>query len=622
MCCGLARRRGVSRWTLIVLTVLLAAACDGDRGGHGNRDRHDDLGRNGHQDVASGADAELADVTAVDAASADAEPGEGVSDVAVEGDVGDDGDIGADGESDTDTTPLADSADGAEVGGDADGSDALADVAVDAEPGDVAADVAVDAEPGDVAPPPLPPVDLAIATTPALVAAADAAAPDRVVACALAGGVTLTFDAEVGATVTVQVHDAPPSVQTSIAGTLTIPLQPGERVTVSATAPDRSPVATHVRCLPADFPSYQVQADGAGASDYYLAAILPPIDPKDGVWKSYPVVWDRYGVPLWWGASGDAVFFTLLSNGALAWTQQGAVPGGPSKGAVQVGWDGSVTASTQAVDGDFDIHDLIRLPDGTLLVAAWTQVQNVDLSAIGGPAKATIFDQVLQEQAPDGTLLWSWSAAAHIPVSEMSPTWRPQFIDKAKPPYDVHHWNAVEPIPGGYLLSFRHLDAIYAIDRTTGNVVWKLGGTTRPESLTIVGDPVFPLYGFGGQHDARMLADGSVTLHDNGSGLGRPPRVVRYAITPPPLGIATLLESHSDVMVAQSICCGSVRKVDGGAWVIGWGGRETISEVSTSGKTHFRLELQKGAMLYRAIPVAPGTLDRAVLRAGMDAQLP
>lgn len=519
------------------------------------------------------------------------------------------------GDAEVDDAEDAGTADAEDTVADADDADAAADAEAAADTDDA------DAAP-DVTPPPPPPVTLALEASPAFAPAFAPEITDYVVPCAGAGEVTLTYAAELGATVSVQAQGQGAVAQPGPSGTVSLPWAVGRRVTITASAPDRSPVVAHIRCLPADFPAFQAQSDGAATADFYLAVGLSPIDPKDGAWKPYPVVWDRFGVPIWWGKSGDAVYFTLLSDGKPAWTQMGLVPGGPSQGAVKVDWDGNVLATYKAVGGDFDIHDLIRLPDGTILIAAWTEVKDVDLSAIGGPSKTSIFDQVMQELGADGSVVWSWSSAAHIPVSEMSPTWRPQFIDKGKPPYDVHHWNSIEPIPGGYLLSFRHLDAVYAIDRATGKVRWKLGGTPTAESLTIVGDPVFPWGSFGGQHDARLLPDGSITLHDNGSGLGRPPRMLRYHIAPPPIGVATLLESYSDATIAQSICCGSVRKLASGSWVIGWGGRETISEVSPAGKQHYRLTLQKGALLYRAEPVASGVLDRATLRAGMDAQYP
>ena len=85
---------------------------------------------------------------------------------------------------------------------------------------------------------------------------------------------------------------------------------------------------------------------------------------------------------------------------------------------------------------------------------------------------------------------------------------------------------------------------------TTASVVWKLGGTARPESLTILNDPEFTTgSGFGGQHDARVLDDGSVTIFDNGfhpdTVLRHPPRAVRYAIDAG-AGTATLLEQVND----------------------------------------------------------------------------
>ena len=615
-------RRPLLLWSAIALLFTQAACGDHDGEGAGGHDRGEDCAV-GPLDTTTIDDGVAPDGSAVDASAVEETATDDATDVA-QPDVLD-ATVVLDVADVLDALDPADAATGSDATTDA--TDATDDAADDAQQDaeDVAAnvaDVADVADTADIDLPPPPPVAMALAATPSLLPGFAPAISDYVVACALPGAVTLSFDAEAGATVAVQVQGASAQVQPGVSGVLTVTLDPGQRVTVSATAPGRSPVTTHLRCLPADFPAFAVQTDGAAGAEFYLASVQPPLDPKDGVWKPYPVVWDRHGVPLWWGKSGDAVFFTLLANGKPAWTRMGSVPGGPGEGAVEVEWDGSVVKNHKAVGGDLDIHDLIRLPDGSTLLAAWTTVPDVDLTAIGGPAKASIFDQVLQEVAPDGSLVWSWSAAAHIPVSEMSPTWQPQFIDSGKAPYDVHHWNAVDPIPGGYLLSFRHLDAVYAIDRATGDVVWKLGGTTRPESLSIVGDPVFPFGSFGGQHDARMLADGSVTLHDNGSGVGRPPRMLRYHIAPPPLAIATLLEAYSDATIGQSICCGSTRKLDSGAWVIGFGGRETITEVSASGKTHFRLVMAKGALLYRAVPVSPGQIDRATLRAGMDAQYP
>ena len=60
-------------------------------------------------------------------------------------------------------------------------------------------------------------------------------------------------------------------------------------------------------------------------------------------------------------------------------------------------------------------------------------------------------------------------------------------------------------------VSFRHLDAVYSIDRSTGDINWKLGGTETPESLEVKNDP-YGDYPLGGQHDARIDRHGNLTV--------------------------------------------------------------------------------------------------------------
>ena len=79
------------------------------------------------------------------------------------------------------------------------------------------------------------------------------------------------------------------------------------------------------------------------------------------------------------------------------------------------------------------------------------------------------------------------------------------------------------------LISLRHTDAVYRLDRATGAIEWKLGGTPTDESLAVLNDPLAadPL---GAQHDIRYLGDGEISIHDNGTDLGRAPRAVRYRV--------------------------------------------------------------------------------------------
>lgn len=171
----------------------------------------------------------------------------------------------------------------------------------------------------------------------------------------------------------------------------------------------------------------------------------------------------------------------------------------------------------------------------------------------------------------------------------------------------------------------RHTDGIYKIDRTTGDTVWKLGGTTTPESLTVLEDP-FSANPLGGQHDARILKDGTLTAHDNGFPRNRQPRAVRYEINEQ-TGTVTLLESVTDPDVPAALCCGSARRSDTGSWVMSWDGvgstEHPVSEFNADGTRTFRLGFSPaGAFSYRVHPVPPGQLESAALRSGMDTQHP
>ena len=164
------------------------------------------------------------------------------------------------------------------------------------------------------------------------------------------------------------------------------------------------------------------------------------------------------------------------------------------------------------------------------------------------------------------------------------------------------------------LLSFRHLDAVYLIDRKSGAVVWKLGGTSSAKSLAIRGDTrPTPL---DGQHDARLLADGDVTVHDNSTFSGGPPRMARYRIDAAKR-TATLVQQIVDPAVTASSCCGSARTLPDSDVLIDWGSTSTIGEYSAKGAPVLRLTFASG-FSYRATPVPLGTVTLQQIRAGMN----
>jgi arylsulfotransferase ASST len=452
-----------------------------------------------------------------------------------------------------------------------------------------------------------------VSTQPSLSPSFDPAVKDYVLRCAAGTPVQVTVAASAGTDVSVD-------GQSPQSGSFTADVRLNEGQGFEILATTGGAVETYyVRCLPADFPATTAQRLSQPEAEWYMVAPFNttnfgPI--SSGVSPNYVAIFDINGVPVWWmKADHTPADFKLFSNGNLAWTRFDGT------GDEEHRLDGSLAQFLAAAEGQTDIHEFLLLPNGNRVVTAHRIKPGFDVC---GQSNVQVIDDGVQEIAPDGSLVWSWWASDHIDASETPIAWcDPSIV--ANGVYDIYHFNSAEPNGNGFMLSFRHLDAIYQVDKSDGSVVWKLGGTNRPESLSVQNDPLFTAGdGFRGQHDARVLSDGTVTLHDNGfhPSSQRPPRAIRYAID---LGArtATLVEQENDPGgIATPLCCGSARRLPGGDWLMSWGNTGLVTELSPLGAPVFSLTFDAGLFSYRAHPVLPGLLSRAALRAGMDAQHP
>lgn len=447
------------------------------------------------------------------------------------------------------------------------------------------------------------PTTLEVSTSPSLFPAFSASITDYVTRCT-GDPVSVTIGAPDGTTVSV-------AGQPAASGRFSSPvnLSTGQEFTIVVQPVLQAPTDYFVRCLPLDFPGWTASRTGTTQAEYYITAPITS-DPAG----TYPAIFDSDGVPVWWGPKTATLFAELLPDRNLAWTKSDGTP------ADERSLDGTLISSVTTSTGSQNQHDLLRLANGDYVTVADVLRANVDFSSWGpsGPGTATLVDHVIEELTPAGGVVWSWDTADHISVAQTDPQWRNATFLGA---YDAYHWNSIEATNTGFMVSFRHLDAVYTIDKTTGDITWKLGGSTTPQSLSIQNDPVFTDGShFGGQHDARLLSDGTVTLFDDGTGLDRAPRAVRYQIDTGSQ-TATMLEQQTDPIAPSSGFGGSARRLDGGDWVVGWGGTNSVSEITNTGSRVFLMQFV-GGTIYRAVPVPSGVLDRAALRAGMDAQYP
>jgi len=280
------------------------------------------------------------------------------------------------------------------------------------------------------------------------------------------------------------------------------------------------------RCLPPDFPAWTFTGSRVPTAQTYLVQPSYPV-PGKGL-GPYTVFFDAHGVPVWWNKSsvqGLLYAAVPLSASTLAWTRSGSG---------QFGVFGLNGTQLQTITGPapysfLDLHEFQPTPDGNYLAIADINLSGWDLSALAAAypqypdpslfSNVSIADRVVVKWSPAGELLWAWDSAQHIPVAEMLPG--PRFYALTSTgANDVYHMNSVAPTSTGFIVSYRHLDAVYQVDMQNPDnpvILWKLGGTPTSASLTVLDDPesgqggtlgtVGPL---SGQHDARLLADGAL----------------------------------------------------------------------------------------------------------------
>ena len=131
-------------------------------------------------------------------------------------------------------------------------------------------------------------------------------------------------------------------------------------------------------------------------------------------------------------------------------------------------------ATVRAANGyEMDAHEVKLTPSGTALVMSYVVVP-WDLSKLGGRRDGLVEDNVVQEiDVETGALLFEWHALGSIGLGE---SYRPAPRDRGKV-HDPYHLNSIDlDADGNLVLSARHTNAIYKIDRRTGDVIWRLGG--------------------------------------------------------------------------------------------------------------------------------------------------
>jgi hypothetical protein len=244
-----------------------------------------------------------------------------------------------------------------------------------------------------------------------------------------------------------------------------------------------------------------------------------------------------------------------------------------------------------------DTHDFNVLDNGHYLIICQDR-QIVDMSQVveGGDPNATVIGMIYQELDLSKNVVFEWRSWDHFDITDAIG------VDLSAKTIDPFHSNALFPDSDGNLLvSSRHLSEVTKINRSTGEIIWRLGG--KKNQFRFVGD-IDDSTGFHYQHDIRRLPNGNVTLYDNGN-FHSPQfsRAVEYRLDSGNM-TATRVWQYRDSPDVYAYYLGSAQRLTGGNTVITWGGSKfagtpTLTEVHPDGTKALELTFGNGTLAYR-----------------------
>ena len=317
------------------------------------------------------------------------------------------------------------------------------------------------------------------------------------------------------------------------------------------------PVPTEL--LPYEFHRY----DTTDLGSYYLCA---PYDNNGGptTMRALKII-DQDGYLAWWTASSRKYFdFKYFpEHESFAFTKRVSV--GPLKKHYVMNMNFELIDSIHVPYGKSDIHEFLIRPNGNYCFYG-TEDTIMDLSGYiingsPGSANTTLSNMVVWEYDSNHNLVMRWSSIEHIPPD----AWAEGFgLPTGAFSFDYLHGNSIEfDTDGHMILSMRHANAVYKVDYNTGEIIWQLGG--EQNQFTFLND-----IGFAGQHDARRLPNGNLSLFDNQHGTPIGSRVVEYKLDMSDTS-AFLVKEYDYDDTLNSYSLGGYRQMPNGYEIVGWG---------------------------------------------------
>ncbi|MBX3044371.1 MAG: aryl-sulfate sulfotransferase [Candidatus Kapabacteria bacterium] len=269
--------------------------------------------------------------------------------------------------------------------------------------------------------------------------------------------------------------------------------------------------------------------------------------------------------------------------------------------------DTSLTVIDSIVSGNGFIpapHVSEILPNGHYVYSSF-EAHHINMSKVveNGNPNAIVAGAILVEMDIDKNVVFQWRSWDFINIED---TYQP--IDDFLNIITLYsNFNSVAiDSDGNYLICNRLLSEITKVNRTTGEIIWRLGGKHNEFTFINENENNAPIY-FSMQHDIRILPNGNITLFDNGDQHDPPySRAVEYEIDDVNKTATLVWEYVPDVRVFATANA-STQRLPNGNTIIGWGNTTSnpekldITEVNKDSKVEFEMRLPKTINAFKAL---------------------
>ena len=395
------------------------------------------------------------------------------------------------------------------------------------------------------------------------------------------------------------------------AGSIEVPLAAAEYVGVSTA--DRT---YQITVVPPDLGI--VRAEGI-ASEGFILLTPAPFQPELDDLASHLLIVDERGVPVWYRrlvkpsydlhatAAGDLVYIDDADTGGF----RGIVLG--TDYATERVVDALPGAGGEVVETDLHFFDF--LGDDAIVVG--TTNRFVDLTAYGAPdGCCALRDFVLQQVAPDDTVVFEWNTKDHLDFSAVPPSLLAGAFNGFAPAH-INSW-ALDPTDETWLLSNLWASEVLRIapramtwagsEHEAGDVLERIGGSLSDYAF-VDDDRPNGSTGFLTSHTARIVAPDRLALYDNGYDpdgfYETDSRAVEYALDRS-TSTATRVWDETATGSGFSPAGGSVERLPDGSTLVGWASAPvagpwgpSVTEIDPDGEVSFTLTLAEGLWSYR-----------------------